>query len=99
MLIRLIKDETVPAESVASAVDALPAVLPPREETFKELALAALVRAMGRESLRSKRSDMGAALRQLSTEDFPDEPRFWQHWWKDYQRKKGNSGSAPRSGE
>jgi HEAT repeat protein len=86
-LIGLLQNTTLSPASATAVIDALPTVLPRSELALKNKALATMVSAIGRESLRTKRSDLGAALRQLSGEDYPDEPRFWQHWWKNHQRK------------
>jgi len=93
---RLIQDTKIPPASAAAAADALSVVLPRDNDTLKDAALETLVEAIGRKSLRKARAEIGAALRNLSGEDYPNEARFWKRWWNDYRQKQERRRRAER---
>ncbi len=84
---RILQDPAISPDSATAAADALSVVLPQEDGTLKTSALQTLVEAIGRESLRKARPEIGAALRSISGEDYPNEARFWKRWWKGYQKK------------
>jgi len=81
----------------AAAADALAAVLPAEEAGLRLGVVEGLVAALGEERLREARPEIAAALRQLTDEDYPDDPKPWRIWWKkesDRGRKKRPGGGA-----
>jgi HEAT repeat protein len=79
---RLLLDDSVAPAPAASAATALSTVVPAGDLVLENAVLEALVESIGRESLRAVRPEIGAALRTISGEDYPDEPRFWERWWQ-----------------
>jgi len=80
-LLALLRDPAVDPLLAAAAADAVPVVLPAGEITLKTGVLEVLVAALGAERLRPARAQIGAALRELTGEDYPDEAKYWRNWW------------------
>ncbi len=92
-LLKLLGTPKLRPALASAASDALVKILPPNEVGLRQGVLAGLIDALGRERLREAHPEFGAALRELTGEDFPDDVRPWRRKYGPKKRPGGAAGS------
>jgi len=72
----------VPPAVAASCAEGLPALVSREDPELQVRVPGALVAALADERLRPAFPAICAALRRLTDQDYPDDPKYWQKWWK-----------------
>jgi hypothetical protein len=90
-LLRLLETDTLRPDTAGLAATALAGLPSPEDEAMRMAVLGGLLRAMAKDDLAPTRAQIGAALRAVSQETFPDELRPWLLWWENIRKNRPNT--------